>query len=528
MKHIIVILIQLLMAGLLCSCIGQTSENQPLDSGESVASAEPSVSIEPEVTQMPITEIETVSLYGQSVYVDTEELTIDKPIDSFADLNAMLPKLSSLRSLQFILPLSFSENGVALEEEFHELCLQNPAIDISAVWLLEGAAPESVSSYTAKPEDESTGENLVRMITKLPNVNILDLNAITPSREAISALVQTSPDVQVLWTDPVFGASDSQTEILSCSVSSADDLNSYLTCFCRLTEVDLSEADIPEAEADMLCCSFPGISFRRTVTLNGIPVDSFVEELNMDGAEISDYDTFSKTLQFFPRLKRIELNECSLSNEQLGSIAERYSNIKVVWTVHIRKMTIRTDAVAFSTQQPGYNKNRLSSKDVSSLQYCTDLIALDLGHNDLTDLEFLRPLQNLQVLILVDSHNLKDISVLGSLKKLKYIELFMTSITDISPLADLPDLLDINLCITRVVDPTPLLSCKNLERIWIGHQTQAYMDAEKLHALIEAFPNAEYDITSVSCTNLGWREHPRFYAFRSMFQTNEPVEPFLP
>ena len=177
--------------------------------------------------------------------------------------------------------------------------------------------------------------------------------------------------------------------------------------------------------------------------------------------------------------------------------------------------------------QSGYTTFRLTSQMVSGLQYCTDLIALDLGHNGIDDLTWLEPLQNLQLLILADNR-MKDITPLASLKKLKYVELFMNPIRDISPLGELKELLDVNLCITKAEDLSPLLRCTKLERIWIGHQTQAYCTKESLQAVLEAFPDAEYDLLSVSCTNRGWREHPRFFAYQEMFQTNAPVAPFLP
>ena len=123
---------------------------------------------------------------------------------------------------------------------------------------------------------------------------------------------------------------------------------------------------------------------------------------------------------------------------------------------------------------------------------------------------------------------MKDITPLASLKKLKYVELFMTPLRDITALGELPELLDVNLCITYVTDLTPLLNCKKLERIWIGQQTRDYCSKESLQALLEAFPDAQYDLISVSCTNRGWREHPRFDAFQEMFSKNVAVAPFLP
>ncbi len=468
-------------------------------------------------------------MYGQSVSANTEVLTVEAPVGSLDELNAALPKLAALRSIRLTLPLSFSAEGAALAASLDAFRLEHPSIEVAAMWQLDGADPEKVAAYVAKPEDDVGKAGLIRMLTALPNLEFLDLTAAAPAREAIASAVAASPQVQILWEDPAFGASDSGEQMLSFAEEVLPDaLAAYLSCFPSLREVDLYDTDLSEPDADAICAAFPAVQFHRMVTLNGVACDSFEELLNFDGVVIENYDAFSDALAAFPRLQRIELNDCSLTDEQLAALAARYPKVKVVWTVHFRKFALRTDAVAFSTQQPGDNDNRLTSRDVDPLRYCTDLIALDLGHNDLDDLDFLRPLTKLQVLILADSRKLKDISVLGTLHNLKYVELFLTGVSDISPLSELHELLDVNLCITHVADPTPLLACKKLERIWIGQQTLQYMNEEGLHTLMEAFPNAQYDLTSVSCTNLGWREHPRFFAFRSMFKTGEPVEPFLP
>ena len=154
-------------------------------------------------------------------------------------------------------------------------------------------------------------------------------------------------------------------------------------------------------------------------------------------------------------------------------------------------------------------------------------MALDLGHNAITDISWIESLPKLQVLILADNQ-IKDLTPLASLKHLKYLELFMNPFTDIQTLSTLSELLDVNLCVTRTADLTPLLSCTKLERIWIGHQTQDYCSQESLQAVLKAFPNAIYDLTSVSSTNLGWREHPRYDAYIEMFRNNTVVPPFVP
>ena len=178
--------------------------------------------------------------------------------------------------------------------------------------------------------------------------------------------------------------------------------------------------------------------------------------------------------------------------------------------------------------QSGYTTNRMKTKDVEVLRYCTDLIALDLGHNAISDIEWIKALPNLQVLILANNWDLVDLTPIGSLTKLKYLELFMCHCSDISPLANLPELLDVNLIITRVKDVTPLLQCKKLERIWLGCLVTERVGEEGIRQLTDAFPNAEFDLVSSGSTKLGWREHPRYFAMRKMFEENIAVAPFLP
>ena len=60
---------------------------------------------------------------------------------------------------------------------------------------------------------------------------------------------------------------------------------------------------------------------------------------------------------------------------------------------------VRTDVTAFSTQHT-YQSKFHTSKTFSVLKYCHNLVALDIGHNEVSDLSFLEDLPQLKVLIL--------------------------------------------------------------------------------------------------------------------------------
>ncbi len=390
------------------------------------------------------------------------------------------------------------------------------------------ASDFEVQSYTVTALSSDSADALCDCLRWCPQLKTLQIDT-GISRDTIASVVRENPSLQIVWTDPIFGKSDSKATQLSPSGEiQSEDLVSYLACFPELKYLDLLETSLTEADGNAICSTFPAIAVHRMVTLNGRSCDSYSEKLDFSKAQIENPAVFSSALQYFPFLKRLEMHYCSLSNEELAAIRDRYPQAKVVWTVRFNKWRVSTDAIAFSTLQLAPNDNRVRSSDVQVLQYCTDLIALDLGHNNLTDLEWLRPLKNLQVLILADNSKLSDISPIGDLKKLKYIELFMTSVSDITPLSNLTELLDVNLCFTKITDATPLLACKKLERIWLGRDTTAQIGEEGILQLQNAFPNAAYDLVSRSSTYLGWREHPRYHAYIQMFRTNTAVEPFLP
>lgn len=510
---------------LLFACGGPETQN-----GEAVFSAQPET-VPSETTELLRTPepVKTVVLYGTEYPVDLKTLALSEPVTDLSPLAGALPDLPACRSVELTLLCDPAKTALSTLEA-DRIALQNGFPDVTFVCrlLIGGEPAETVQSYSFFAAADCDAE-IAAALRLCPALNEIDLSAAAVSRETVASAVREAPGVRFLWNDAVYGVSASDTETLS--FSGEQDLNalsSYLGCFGALSEVDLRETTLTEAQADALCDAFPETAFHRAVVLNGIETDNYAETLDFSGAQIDSFDAFSDALNRFPKLTRLLMHDCSLTDEQLAALSDRYPGVKVVWTVHMKRWTVSTDAVAFSTMQSGLSTNRLRTEDVRALRFCRDLIALDLGHNDVDDLSWITDLKNLQVLILADNRNLRDITPLGTLKKLKYLELFLTGVKDISPLSELEELLDVNLFITRVTDLSPLLSCRKLERIWIGEQVAGKCDKESVQRLLNAFPNAEFDLVSAGSTKRGWREHPRYYAFVEMFKTNEPVDPFLP
>ena len=186
-------------------------------------------------------------------------------------------------------------------------------------------------------------------------------------------------------------------------------------------------------------------------------------------------------------------------------------------------LKIRPGMTAFSTLK-GRREPRYSADDVAALltENCPELLALDLGHNDVSDLSFVTAWPKLRRLIVVDSKTpVTDISPLKELNDLEYVELFMQGITDISPLAGKTDLKDLNLAHNDITDLTPLYSCTGLQRLWIN--ANPHLSGEQVSAFQEAVPGCRVNTRGYPSTGMGWREHPHYTVLMDSFRCGDYI-----
>ena len=304
---------------------------------------------------------------------------------------------------------------------------------------------------------------------------------------------------------------------------------SLLTPFGALERVYLPDADA-EAAIALLRAERPEVMFVYMTTAFGRQVESTVEELDISKKRLSSPDEVKAELVHLPYLKKLVMCDCGLNNGQMEELLTAFPQVKFVWNIRLASHKLRTDAVAFSTKNPtkytkasysdAYNKKikstrRLKQGELEPLKYCTDLVALDLGHNYLTneDLEVLQYLPHLQLLILADN-KITDISALHQLKELRYVELFMNRIPDMSPLVGLENLTDINIANTHLEDITPLLSFTQAKRLWFSMNG---LTSEQNKAVVEALPNCVCNYTTTNETAEGWREGESYQWLRAFF-----------
>ncbi len=288
-----------------------------------------------------------------------------------------------------------------------------------------------------------------------------------------------------------------------------------------------------------------------TLTVGGesfsAPADA--ESIDLGALSLPDtdeaYTAFSAFLARFPKLTHVDMFSTDIRQNRLEALAEQFPGIEFGWTIYIpckNKLRpdrgahrLRTDQTAFST----LHNISCTAHDESvwrMLKYCKNLLALDIGHNNkIRDLSFLYDLPQLKVLILSFNGELSDITPIGSLKDLEYLEICKDQIRDISPLASCTKLMDLNICTNRVQDLTPLYGLKSLRRLFIfSCQNYSIKPTDKAvaKALQEALPDCVVDNAAINIDG-PWRQHPRYETVKAMFgfgvtQTREIIQTYIP
>ena len=258
--------------------------------------------------------------------------------------------------------------------------------------------------------------------------------------------------------------------------------------------------------------------------VDGVSVTPDMTELDLSGHDLAGlgvdlYELFG----MLPNLTRADICKTGFTNADYAALQDTFPDIRMIWEIVWHHWTFRTDVVAFSTMKTCAQTFFLYDEDAQYLRYCTDLVAMDLGHNRVHDWSFLQYMPNLKILIAVDNQ-VKDLSWIQYTPKLEYLEFFVGYVTDLSFLQYTTNLKDLNISYNRVSDATYLYDLPNLERLWMEHTRIPYSEYQKLK---ETYPDVKIVRNGEGSIDQGWRTHERYYAMRDMFKNNYVHELFM-
>ena len=289
-------------------------------------------------------------------------------------------------------------------------------------------------------------------------------------------------------------------------------------------KVDLTATAMKLEYCKALAERYPDMEFVFKLRIFDKYTTSDVTELNLGAIKYSDVQKLYDYLEWMPKLTSLRTRGHVFTYDERQELADRFANItNVECLLRVGNNNLLSTCTAYCTKHALYTEDRHDQNDFRILKFCLDLKALDVGHNSVSDLEFIRELPQLQILIMADN-DLSDLTPLESQTHLEYIELFLNEdITDISVLGNRPLLLDLHIGCCNITDFSALLTDTRLDRLWIGGNP---VSDEQIAMLEKGLPNCTLNWTAIHHpTAEGWRQgHPRYLKIAKMFSTGRYVE----
>ncbi len=326
-------------------------------------------------------------------------------------------------------------------------------------------------------------------------------------------------------TEPSVPAKPDKTVDLTDEADvTADTLREVMKTYPNLETLTAADVTLQMKDYVEICKMNGKADVITKVAFDGTVADLSLDEIDISGTVVTDKILFEEFLSVIPAGRKLIMCDCGYTNEEMGELREKYADTEFVWRLYLSKWNLRTDDEAFSVMIYAADTYKpLTTEDIEVLRYCTNLYALDLGHQDITDLTPIGEITTLRVLILADNE-ISDVTPLGNLKELQYLELFVNRITDLSPLAQCTELVDLNFGWNRVYDISPIYSLPKIERLWLPTNHVPYSARDSISA---AFPNAQIVFEDKDSVSSGWRTHERYFSMRGMFNNNKYDENFV-
>ena len=245
----------------------------------------------------------------------------------------------------------------------------------------------------------------------------------------------------------------------------------------------------------------PNVHFTYSFSLYGEPMTLDTEYIDLRKIRVEDNG--AEVVAALPCMKRcttLDMDQSGVDNEHMAMIRDAFPNIKVVWRVWFSTLdySCRTDAKTILCSLAG-DAGLSDEESCRPLTYCTEVVNLDVGHNNnMRTLSFLKYMPNLEVFITYNNY-LRDVDDLAYCKKLRYVELFGSSMYNINSIAELDELTDLQIggCY-NLEDISPIIPADRvpkIRRLWL---TPGYIPQEQIEAFQQNHPYCEVNDTDDS------------------------------
>jgi len=446
-----------------------------------------------------------VVYYQRSTYVSVGDIRYRRDTAQLS-ISGNLPRdLTELTRLEKLQLLDLRNCSVSCEE-YEELCRVLPRCQI--VWnvpfqgSLLSMDTEELTVSTLLPPD-------ILALNYFPRLGIVHAERCTDFSQ-VQELLFLRPDLDIRYRVPLNGqwVDHDATELTIANGDIPEMLDTF-PYLPGLTRVTLT-GTLPDADQLRdFTARYPHIEFYWQVDYLDRTLDVHTTELDLSGIRIDSPEELEAAVAYLPRLEKVLMLGCGLSDEEMAQLNARHESVLFVWEVKLTDhLSVRSDITIFA---PVLLNTEVWGNQLEKLKYCTELQIIDLGHMKITDCEFLRTMTKLEYLILADTR-VQDLSPMENLKSLRYLEIFMTPVSDYSPLVHCTALEDLNLGLTFGA-PEPLMQMPWLKRLWWAAHDMTDQQVAQLQA---ALPDTQIVFPTYGSTGSGWREGYLYYQMRDM------------
>lgn len=334
----------------------------------------------------------------------------------------------------------------------------------------------------------------LELLQLLPELKTLHLKNPEADPETVAQLRSTYPNADISWEVEIAGVSfpDDTKEV---------DLSAVL-------ESSTAQTAAGTAAGTQTAVGAQTTTKTQTTTGTATGTQSTKETQSTAPAVTLNLEDLEKKMSYLSDAKQVFLGKCGLDNEELAALRERVrDSYKLVWTVQLgKKLTARTDDTTFMPVRE--HVYYFLDEDAYNLRYCEDMLCVDVGHMGLTNIDFVKGMPHLQILILAHNGQLQDISPISSCKELIFLELDWSAVKDFTPLVGCTSLEDLNIGLTYP-SVEPLMQMTWLKNLWMVDRGGAYQ-------LSQALPDTKIVASADATVGAGWRNLPNYYKMRDM------------
>jgi len=353
-------------------------------------------------------------------------------------------------------------------------------------------------------------DETISNLALLENLQKVDATACQDAAR-VAALCKAYPGVEVSYRLELLGQTFTETtESATFMDPDVTQLHDALAALPGLKKVHLTEPTADAESLRQLLADYPDVEITWKKTVLGKTFSSTDTEFDFSNMTMSGTNAVEEAMRYFPNAEKVIMSECGIDNETMAAFREKMRpEYKVVWTVYVTRIPVRTDEIFFHSSA---HRRCLIDEQSYDLQYCEDMIVVDIGHSYVKYIEWVKGMPNLEYLII--GHNwIKDITPISTCKKLRYLELFMNdNLRDLSPLLGCTALEDLNAAQVPLADFTVLKDMTWLNNLWLPNNVISQSTKD---LLTSSLPNTRVEFNGWH-TGGDWRKLDNYFKMRDI------------